>query len=82
MRGGFDLPLWIGGHLLAGEEIKAPKVEQIFVDLGLNGDEVIHCFIDVMNAGAPYTVIQQAVHIHPTVTELIPTMLGDLKPLA
>ena len=49
--------------------------------LGVGGDEVIHSVLDVMYAGAPYTVIQRAIHIHPTVTELIPTMLGDLKPL-
>jgi pyruvate/2-oxoglutarate dehydrogenase complex dihydrolipoamide dehydrogenase (E3) component len=49
--------------------------------LGIGGDEAIHSLIDVMYADAPYTVIQRAVHIHPTVTELIPTMLGDLKPL-
>ncbi len=49
--------------------------------LGIGGDEVVHSLIDVMYADAPYTVIQRAVHIHPTVTELIPTMLGDLKPL-
>ena len=49
--------------------------------LGIGGDEAIHSVLDVMYADAPYTVIQRAVHIHPTVTELIPTMLGDLKPL-
>ncbi|MBL4711228.1 MAG: FAD-containing oxidoreductase [Gammaproteobacteria bacterium] len=49
--------------------------------IGLNGDEVIHSIIDIMYAKAPYTVIQRAVHIHPTVSELIPTMLGELKPL-
>jgi pyruvate/2-oxoglutarate dehydrogenase complex dihydrolipoamide dehydrogenase (E3) component len=49
--------------------------------LGLNGDEAVHCFIDVMAAGAPYTAISRAVHIHPTVAEYLPTMLGDLKPL-
>jgi len=49
--------------------------------LGLNGDEAIHCITDVMYARAPYTTIQRAVHIHPTVSELIPTVLGDLKPL-
>ncbi len=49
--------------------------------LGIGGDEAIHSMIDVMYADAPYTVIQRAMHIHPTVTELIPTMLGDLKPL-
>ncbi len=49
--------------------------------LGIGGDEVIHSLLDVMYANAPYTVIQRAMHIHPTVAELIPTMLGDLKPL-
>jgi pyruvate/2-oxoglutarate dehydrogenase complex dihydrolipoamide dehydrogenase (E3) component len=49
--------------------------------LGIGGDEVIHSLLDIMYADAPYTVIQRAVHIHPTVSELIPTMLGDLKPL-
>jgi pyruvate/2-oxoglutarate dehydrogenase complex dihydrolipoamide dehydrogenase (E3) component len=50
--------------------------------LGVGGDEVIHSILDVMYAKAPYTVIQRAVHIHPTVSELIPTMLGELQPLA
>jgi pyruvate/2-oxoglutarate dehydrogenase complex dihydrolipoamide dehydrogenase (E3) component len=49
--------------------------------LGLSGDEVIHCILDVMYAKAPYTVMQRAVHIHPTVSEFVPTMLGDLVPL-
>jgi pyruvate/2-oxoglutarate dehydrogenase complex dihydrolipoamide dehydrogenase (E3) component len=49
--------------------------------LGIGGDEVIHSVLDIMYADAPYTVIQRAMHIHPTVTELIPTMLGDLEPL-
>jgi pyruvate/2-oxoglutarate dehydrogenase complex dihydrolipoamide dehydrogenase (E3) component len=49
--------------------------------LGTGGDEAIHSILDVMYAKAPYTVIQRAVNIHPTVCELIPTMLGDLKPL-
>lgn len=44
-------------------------------------DEIIHSILDVMYADAPYTVIQRAVHIHPTVSELIPTTLADLKPL-
>jgi len=47
--------------------------------LGIGGDEIIHSILDVMYADAPYTVIQRAMHIHPTVTELIPTMLGDLN---
>src|SRR5215211_244678 len=49
--------------------------------LGLAGDEVIHGILDLMYAKAPYTVMQRAVHIHPTVSELIPTMMGELKPL-
>lgn len=49
--------------------------------LGTGGDEVIHSILDVMYAKAPYTVISRAMHIHPTVSELIPTMLQDLKPL-
>ena len=49
--------------------------------LGTGGDEAIHCIIDTMYARAPYTLIQRAVHIHPTVSELLPTVFGDLKPL-
>jgi pyruvate/2-oxoglutarate dehydrogenase complex dihydrolipoamide dehydrogenase (E3) component len=47
--------------------------------LGTGGDEAIHSLLDVMYADKPYTVIQRAVHIHPTVSELIPTMLGELQ---
>lgn len=49
--------------------------------LGVECDEVVHCILDIMYAKAPYEVIQRAVHIHPTVSELIPTLLADLKPL-
>ena len=49
--------------------------------LGIGGDEIIHSLLDAMYADAPCTVIQRAMHIHPTVTELIPTLLGDLQPL-
>jgi pyruvate/2-oxoglutarate dehydrogenase complex dihydrolipoamide dehydrogenase (E3) component len=49
--------------------------------LGPGGDEVIHCVLDLMYAKAPYTVMQRAMHIHPTVSELIPNMLGELKVL-
>jgi pyruvate/2-oxoglutarate dehydrogenase complex dihydrolipoamide dehydrogenase (E3) component len=49
--------------------------------LGVGGDEAIHCIIDTMYAKAPYTTITHAVHIHPTVSELIPTVFEDLKPL-
>ena len=49
--------------------------------LGLNGDEAIHCLLDTMYAHKPYTVISRAVHIHPTVAELIPTVLQEMVPL-
>jgi pyruvate/2-oxoglutarate dehydrogenase complex dihydrolipoamide dehydrogenase (E3) component len=49
--------------------------------LGTGGDEVIHCVLDLMYARAPYTVMQWAMHIHPTVSELIPTVLDTLQPL-
>jgi pyruvate/2-oxoglutarate dehydrogenase complex dihydrolipoamide dehydrogenase (E3) component len=49
--------------------------------LGTGCDEVIHTILDLMYAKAPYTVMQKAMHIHPTVAELLPTLLGDLKPL-
>lgn len=49
--------------------------------LGVEGDEAVHSILDIMYAKKPYTVIQRAVHIHPTVSELIPTVLGNLKPL-
>ena len=49
--------------------------------LGIGGNEIVHSLLDIMYADAPYTVISRATHIHPTVTELIPTMLQDLKPL-
>lgn len=49
--------------------------------LGLNADEIVHSLLDLMYAGAPYTVLQRAVHIHPTVSELVPTLIGNLKPL-
>jgi pyruvate/2-oxoglutarate dehydrogenase complex dihydrolipoamide dehydrogenase (E3) component len=48
--------------------------------LGTGGDEAIHGVIDVMNTDVPYDVLQRAVPIHPTVSELIPTLLGDMKP--
>jgi pyruvate/2-oxoglutarate dehydrogenase complex dihydrolipoamide dehydrogenase (E3) component len=48
--------------------------------LGTGGDEVIHVLLDVMYAKAPYTVIQRAMHIHPTVSEYLPTVLSKLEP--
>ena len=49
--------------------------------LGMNGDEVVHSLLDLMAADLPYTVISRAVHIHPTVSELLPTLLQQLKPV-
>jgi len=49
--------------------------------LGTSGDEAIHCVLDTMYARVPYTTLQRAMHIHPTVSELIPTILGELRPL-
>jgi pyruvate/2-oxoglutarate dehydrogenase complex dihydrolipoamide dehydrogenase (E3) component len=50
--------------------------------LGLSADEVIQDVVDLMYAKAPYTTLQRAMHIHPTVAEYLPTMLGSLTPLA
>ncbi|MFD1556548.1 mercuric reductase [Paraburkholderia silviterrae] len=49
---------------------------------GIEGDEAIHTFIDSMTADAPYTTLEYAMHIHPTVSELVPTLLDGLRPLA
>ena len=50
--------------------------------LGVGGDEAIHAILDVMSAKAPYTTLSRTMHIHPTVSELIPTMLQEMSPLA
>jgi pyruvate/2-oxoglutarate dehydrogenase complex dihydrolipoamide dehydrogenase (E3) component len=47
--------------------------------LGVGCDEVIHTLLDLMYAKAPFTVLQRAMHIHPTVSELLPTMMNNLK---
>jgi pyruvate/2-oxoglutarate dehydrogenase complex dihydrolipoamide dehydrogenase (E3) component len=49
--------------------------------LGISGDEVVHCFLDVMAAKQPYTAISRTMHIHPTVAEYLPTLLGELRPM-
>jgi pyruvate/2-oxoglutarate dehydrogenase complex dihydrolipoamide dehydrogenase (E3) component len=49
--------------------------------LGIGADEVIHTLIDLMYAKAPYTALRRAMHIHPTVSELLPTMMHQLEPL-
>ena len=50
--------------------------------LGTGGDEVVHVLLDIMYAKAPYTVVQRAMHIHPTVAEYLPTVLSQLEPFA
>jgi len=47
----------------------------------VGGDEVVHTLFTAMYAKLPYTVVSRAVHIHPTVAELLPTTLQNLKPL-
>ncbi len=49
--------------------------------LGIGGDEVVHAFLDIMAVGAPYKAISRTMHIHPTVSEYLPTILQDLRPL-
>ena len=49
--------------------------------LGVGGDEVVHAILDIMTAKEPYTAISRTMHIHPTVSELVPTMLQEMKPL-
>jgi len=49
--------------------------------LGVNGDEVVHAILDVMAAGLPYTAMSRTMHIHPTVAEYLPTLLGELQPI-
>jgi pyruvate/2-oxoglutarate dehydrogenase complex dihydrolipoamide dehydrogenase (E3) component len=49
--------------------------------LGIGGDEIIHTLLDLMYAEAPYAVIERAMHIHPTVAEYLPTLIGNLEPL-
>jgi pyruvate/2-oxoglutarate dehydrogenase complex dihydrolipoamide dehydrogenase (E3) component len=49
--------------------------------LGVGGDEVIHAILDIMTADEPYTAISRTMHIHPTVSELVPTMLQEMTPL-
>ena len=59
----------------------APEVPPRCVIFDTSGDEAIHCILDTMYAKAPYTVLKRAMHIHPTVAEFYPTILGTLEPL-
>jgi len=49
--------------------------------LGASGDEVVHGILDMIYARAPYTVMQRMVPIHPTVSELLPTVIAEMKPV-
>ena len=72
------------GETLGFMKILVDKESKKFLGasfLGLSGDELVHSILDLMYAGAPYTVLQRAVHIHPTVSEFIPVLLGNLKEL-
>jgi pyruvate/2-oxoglutarate dehydrogenase complex dihydrolipoamide dehydrogenase (E3) component len=68
------------GFMKVAVEAETKKILGAAV-LGINGDEVVHAFLDVMSIGAPYTAISRTMHIHPTVAEYLPTLLEDLKPL-
>ena len=65
-----------------GNRLNPTGLAQAATLFGIEADEAIHCLLDVMSAGLPYTAITRTVHIHPTVAELIPTLLGKLQPLA
>jgi pyruvate/2-oxoglutarate dehydrogenase complex dihydrolipoamide dehydrogenase (E3) component len=72
------------GETLGFMKILADKASQQILGasfLGLSGDEAVHSILDLMYANAPYTVLQKAVHIHPTVSEYIPVMIGNLRDL-
>jgi pyruvate/2-oxoglutarate dehydrogenase complex dihydrolipoamide dehydrogenase (E3) component len=64
--------------ILVGRDSKAILGASL---LGIGCDEVIHTILDLMYAKAPYTVLARAMHIHPTVSELLPTMMEQLEPL-
>lgn len=68
-----------GSHLLIAVDAETKKILGAAL-LGIEGDEVILSILDVMHPGAPSTVIQRAMHAHPTMSELILTLLGELQP--
>lgn len=72
------------GETLGFMKILVDKTSQRILGasfLGLSGDEIVHSILDLMYVNAPYTVLQRAVHIHPTVSEYIPVMVGNLRDL-
>ncbi len=68
------------GFIKIAVDVDTPKIFGAAI-LGVGGHEAIHCVLDVMYAKAPYTALARAVNIHPTVAELIPTVLGELRPM-
>ena len=74
------------GYIIVDDQLQTnvPGTKQILgaAILGTGGDEVVHVLLDIMYAKAPYTVIQRAMHIHPTVAEYLPTILSKLEPFA
>jgi pyruvate/2-oxoglutarate dehydrogenase complex dihydrolipoamide dehydrogenase (E3) component len=68
------------GFMKALVEAESKKILGVAI-LGIGGDELVHAFLDMMYAGAPYTVITHAMHIHPTVAEYMPSLLEGLEPL-
>src|SRR5204862_307287 len=84
-RSGLGLECIAAGPIAEGSQVlvDAESKELLGVSLlGMSADEVVHSLLDVMYARKPYTTIQRAVHIHPTVSELVPTLLAGLKPLS
>jgi len=75
---------WISGEPAGFMKVLVDAETELILGasiLGYHGDEVVHSILDVMYAQAPYSVIERAVHIHPTVSEYVPVALADLKPL-
>src|SRR5262249_50847836 len=75
-------PAFEKGETLGFMKILVDKASELGASfLGLSGDEVVHSILGLMYANARYTVLQKAVHSHPTVSEYIPVMIGNLKDL-
>ena len=75
---------WISGEPAGFMKILVDAETKLILGasiLGYHGDEVIHSILDAMYAKAPNSVIERAVHIHPTVSEYVPVVLADLQPL-
>ena len=69
----------IGRDLVSLGRVTTVRIDGGVVELTVEGDEAIHAILDVMSAGKPYQTLTHTKHNHPTVSELIPTVLGELK---